>query len=349
MKIRALFKKYWGYILAFVSSLVVISILFYLQGVAPFGGKSLLTIDFFHQYGPMLGELFDRIKSHSSLLYSFNMGMGLPFYRNFFNYLSSPFNILMLLFNHKELLTSFSVIVLVKLCFSTFFMYMFLKKKVGLSNVLTVCLSLLYSFSAYFAAYYWNIMWLDGMVFLPLIVYGLERMLIQRKPLVYVLSLSIMMFANYFIAYMICIFLVLYFIIFIESLLPIPRSFTSSAVSALLSSICKISFFFWSILVYFTALYFTFPSKIDFKGFIVSFFMVSTMISGTIVVTVILSTDLEAGMVADFVFNSCEYILLDPIVRKIANKTILNKFVCKGLNTIFVKIRVVYCQGKITY
>lgn len=47
MKIKALFKKYWGYILAFVSSLVVISILFYLQGVAPFGGKSLLTIDFF--------------------------------------------------------------------------------------------------------------------------------------------------------------------------------------------------------------------------------------------------------------------------------------------------------------
>ena len=58
------------------------------------------------------------------------------------------------------------------------------------------------------------IMWLDGMVFLPLIVYGLERMLIQRKPLVYVLSLSIMMFANYFIAYMICIFLVIYFILF---------------------------------------------------------------------------------------------------------------------------------------
>lgn len=49
---------------------------------------------------------------------------------------------------------------------------------------------------------------------MPLIVYGLERMLIQRKPLVYVLSLSVMMFANYFIAYMICIFLVIYFIIF---------------------------------------------------------------------------------------------------------------------------------------
>lgn len=215
MKIKTLFRKYWGYVLAFVSALVIISILFYLQGVAPFGGKSLLTIDFFHQYGPMMGELFDRIKNHSGLLYSFSMSMGLPFYRNFFNYLSSPFNILMVLFSHKELLTSFSVIVGVKLGFSTLFMYIFLKKKIKLSNIITICLSLAYSFSAYFTAYYWNIMWLDGMVFLPLIVYGLERMLIERKPLVYVVSLSIMMFANYFIAYMICIFLVIYFVIFL--------------------------------------------------------------------------------------------------------------------------------------
>ena len=84
MKIRALFKKYWGYILAFVSSIVVISILFYLQGVAPFGGKSLLTIDFFHQYGPMLGELYDRVRGGGNLIYSFTMGMGIPFFRNFF-------------------------------------------------------------------------------------------------------------------------------------------------------------------------------------------------------------------------------------------------------------------------
>ena len=215
MKIKTWFKKYWGYLLAFSGALVVISVLFYLQGVAPFGGKSLLTIDFFHQYGPMMGELFDRIKSHSSLLYSFNMSMGLPFYRNFFNYLSSPFNILMLLFSHKEILTSFSIIIGVKLGFSTLFMYMLLKKKIRISNVMSVCLALVYSFSAYFTAYYWNIMWLDGMVFLPLIVYGLERMLISRKPLVYVASLSIMMFANYFLAYMICIFLVIYFIIFL--------------------------------------------------------------------------------------------------------------------------------------
>jgi hypothetical protein len=38
-----------------------------------------------------------------------------------------------------------------------------------------------------------------------------------------------------------------------------------------------------------------------------------------------------------FLVISCEYKLQVPIVRKIDNKTILNKFVFKGINAIFVK------------
>ncbi|GAA3778042.1 hypothetical protein GCM10022423_37180 [Flavobacterium ginsengiterrae] len=41
-------------------------------------------------------------------------------------------------------------------------------------------------------------------------------------------------------------------------------------------------------------------------------------------------------------FISCEYELPHPIVRKNDIKTILNKFVCKGLNTIFVKLWLVF-------
>jgi len=42
------------------------------------------------------------------------------------------------------------------------------------------------------------------------------------------------------------------------------------------------------------------------------------------------------------VFISCEYNLPHPSVRKNDNKTILNKFVCKGLNAIFVKVWLVF-------
>lgn len=208
-------KKNYILLTTILCAILVISGVYCLQEVAPFGKKSLLTIDFFHQYGPMLGELVDRIRNGQNLIYSFYMGMGLPFFRNFFNYLSSPFNIILFLFNHSDLIMSYSVIIGLKAVAAAGTMNYYLRKKFNDNkNLFFIALSLLYAFSAYFTAYYWNIMWLDGMVFLPLITLGIEYIVNDKKPLLYILSLAIMLFANYFIAYMLCIFSVLYFVIY---------------------------------------------------------------------------------------------------------------------------------------
>jgi glutaminase len=54
------------------------------------------------------------------------------------------------------------------------------------------------------------------------------------------------------------------------------------------------------------------------------------------------SVGCDNGIEILLVAGSWEYVLANPIVRKIADKTILNKFVCKGINTIFVKCGVVF-------
>ena len=202
------------YLLTFLTSLVAISILFILNGVSPFGKKSLLCIDFFHQYGPMLGELRDRILSGKGLLYSFNMGLGLPFFRNFLNYMASPFNIIILLFTKRGLLTSYSVIIGLRAIISSVTMVYFLSKKFKTKDLKLIPIGIMYAFSAYYSAYYWNIMWIDGMLFLPLITLGIEYIVKEHKWKFYTISLSIMLISNYFIGYMICIFSVLYFIIY---------------------------------------------------------------------------------------------------------------------------------------
>lgn len=209
-----IWKKYNYLAICALCTAVVISIIYYFQKVSPFGDNSLLTIDFFHQYGPMLGELWDRITGGSNLIYSFNMGLGLPLFRNFFNYLSSPFNILLFLFNRNNLLTSYSIIIGLKVVVSSLTMCYFLSKKVD-NKYLAIPLSLLYTFCAYFGAYYWNIMWLDGLVMLPLITLSIEKLIEKDTSLLYIFSLAIMLFANYFIGYMICIFSLLYFITYL--------------------------------------------------------------------------------------------------------------------------------------
>lgn len=214
-KLKKMIKDYkWIYITFFVSS-IVISIIYALSKIAPLGNNSMLDVDFYHQYGPLLNELYDRIQSGKSLLYSFNTGGGIPFYRNFLNYLSSPFNLIMFIFKKDNIVISFSIIIALKVIFASTFMSCYLKKTFKKDNVLLVVFSILYSFSGYFCAYYWNIMWLDGMVFLPLIMLGINKIVDDDSPLFYTIFLSIMLFSNYFIAYMICIFSVLYFLAYL--------------------------------------------------------------------------------------------------------------------------------------
>ncbi|MBR6073346.1 MAG: YfhO family protein [Bacilli bacterium] len=202
------------YVLTFITSLVTISIIFMLNKVTPFGGKSLLCVDFYHQYGPMLGELYDRLHGSGGFLYSFSMGLGLPFFRNFLNYLSSPFNLLMLFFSRNNLVTSYTFIIGLKAVIASCTFVYYISKKVNNKELYLIPLGLLYAFSAYYAAYYWNIMWLDGIVFLPLITLGIEKLVKEGKWKFYTISLAIMLISNYFIGYMICCYSVLYFIIF---------------------------------------------------------------------------------------------------------------------------------------
>ena len=163
----------------------------------------------------MLAEFYDRITSGENLIYSFNTGLGLPFFRNFFNYLSSPLNLLILLFKRENIVMSYSLIIGLKSILSSITCTYYLKRKLDLNKYLSIPLGLLYAFSAYFTAYYWNIMWIDGMYMLPVITLGIENIINKNNGLLYTISLSLMLYINYFIGYMLCIFSCIYFVLYL--------------------------------------------------------------------------------------------------------------------------------------
>lgn len=214
-KISNLIKNNKPIVVTFIISLFIIGFIYDLNEVTPFGNRSLLCVDFFHQYGPMLGGLYNKITKLENIIYSFNIGLGIPFFRNFLNYLSSPFNVLLFLFNKENLLTSFSFIIGLKACLASTNMLYYLNKKFKRKDCALIPLAISYGFSQYFAAYYWNIMWLDGLVFLPLIILGIENIVNNNKWKLYFISLTIMLLSNYFIGYMICIFSCIYFILYL--------------------------------------------------------------------------------------------------------------------------------------
>lgn len=183
-------------------------------GVWPLGDRSVMTVDMHHQYAPMLDKLRDMLLHGGSPFYSFEIGVGTSFLPLFAYYLASPFNLLLLLFPEHLLTEAILVITLLKnaLCaafFAACVQYIYRRRSPFLP-----ALALMYSMMMYMLAYSWNIMWLDGVMMLPLVILFFERMMRTGRIAGYALSLAYTLFVNYYLGFMICVFLVLYYIAF---------------------------------------------------------------------------------------------------------------------------------------
>ncbi len=202
----------WFYpVLSGVLSLAAMFVVYTFVGMWPFGEKTGMMVDMHHQYAPLLSGLRDDLLSGDVSLYSFEVGLGANYLSLGAYYLASPFNLLLLLFPENLLAEGILFITLLKnaLCgglFALCVQQLFRKRALHIPAV-----AVMYSLMMYLIAYSWNLMWLDVVMILPLVVLGFERLMRSGKYLTYLLSLTYALFTNYYLAFMLCIFLVLYY------------------------------------------------------------------------------------------------------------------------------------------
>ena len=215
IKNNPLFKKGFGIrycLLAAFCTAAIMTVVYYCYDLAPFGDVTILRMDLYHQYGPLFAELYERVTDFDSLLYSWNSGGGSSFLGNLYNYLSSPFAIVMLIFGHKNMPEAIATMIFLKSAFASFSFSYYLTKKNNTFSPLVSAFGVLYACSGYFIAYYWNVMWLDSFYLFPLVMLGIDYLITQRKMKLYVITLALTILTNYYMGYMVCIFSVLYFI-----------------------------------------------------------------------------------------------------------------------------------------
>lgn len=192
----------------------VMMLVFYCYDLFPFGETTILRMDLYHQYGPLFAEFYDRVTNLQSFLYSWQTGLGSPFLGNFFNYLSSPTAIIMLLLGHENMPEAIAGMIITKAALSAGTFTYFLKKSQGRHDYTSAAFGLLYAMCGYFVAYYWNVMWIDAMVYFPLVVLGIENIINKRNPRLYIAFLALTLLSSYYMGYMTCIFSVLYFLVY---------------------------------------------------------------------------------------------------------------------------------------
>ena len=191
-------------LMAFFGVSTVLLIIAMARGYAPFGDSSLLMNDAIHQYYPLFGQYRDRILNGDGIFYSAGGGLGFNFYALWTYYLSSPLNLLILLFPSGEMDAAMDMLIMLKTALAAGTFAYYLEWKVAKRRVSILPFAFGYALSTFMIGYGYNIMWLDSIMLLPILLMGLEKL--------YTLALALSLWCSFYIGFMVCLFAVIWFL-----------------------------------------------------------------------------------------------------------------------------------------
>ncbi len=211
--VKAFLKKNYGYFLSFLIPLIILLLAFGIKGVTFWGPNSLVYSDMESQYLSFLSFLQNVLLEGKSLFYSFSNGLGGETLSIFTYYLNSPLNLLLLFFNKIDLNYFLMFLVLFKISLCGLTMFYFLKKSFpNMKQYNILIFSLSYSLMSFSIANYFNIIWFDVIYLLPLLLGQLDNIIDGKSSIGYGLILFLSILCNYYMSYIVCLFLCIYFI-----------------------------------------------------------------------------------------------------------------------------------------
>lgn len=216
MKIRILKNYYFIYLCAFSILFLFAFFWFFINGKSFISNGDGIqqhynSLVYFGQY---VREIIITLLSEHRLVipkWDFSLGMGADIYTTLHYYaIGDPLNLLYVVTptKYSELLYDFLFILRLFLAGLTFSVYMRSFKK---SNFSVLCGSLIYLFCAYvFAIPVVHPYFLNPMIYLPLLLLGIEKIYSNRSPILFVITVFVSAVSNFYFFYMLSILIFLY-------------------------------------------------------------------------------------------------------------------------------------------
>ncbi len=210
LKIRKTVVSVLPYSIAFLLAFGIGVITYFVLGIAPFGDKTIISMDLWAQYFPMYAEK-QQMDSLADLFWSWNGGLGFNQWAQSAYYTNSIFALLLPLISLDGLVSFIDWLAVVKIALSAVTCLGFLRYKLRSSSPFLIGGAVAYATSAYMLAFIQQIMWTDCMIYLPLLLLGLDRLVHRKKPLLYTLMLAAVLITNFYIGFAVCVFCCIYF------------------------------------------------------------------------------------------------------------------------------------------
>ncbi|KXT76106.1 ABC transporter, permease protein [Streptococcus sp. DD12] len=190
------------------------ALVLYSRGIYWNSNTTILVSDAFHQYAIFASTFSRMLHGEGSLFYTFTSGAGLNFYALIGYYLGSLFSFVYYFFTAESMANGIYLITLLK--FGTIGLttsYSLQKIYPKLPFKALLLLSTSYSLMSFATSQLEINMWLDVFMILPLIILGLHQLITQKKTNLYFVTLTLLFIENYYLGYMVAIFLFFYFLV----------------------------------------------------------------------------------------------------------------------------------------
>lgn len=191
---------------------VILAFAYFSIGIYPGSARSLLASDSFTQYANFHAAFHNLLHGEQSVFYTWSGSLGLNNWAFMAYYLNGLFTFFVYFFDNSRMPDTLYFLTLLKfgmmgVSFWIFAFHTF--KKLG--RVFWPIMSTAYALMAFSVAYSEVIMWLDALIYLPLIVLGIHRLMDQDKPMLLFYTYLLLFLSNFYMAFMVGIFTVLYF------------------------------------------------------------------------------------------------------------------------------------------
>ena len=187
-------------------------LIFLLDMIFPGGDMYFVNSDGAYQY-IQYHTYLGKILKTGWQTYSFKLGLGDQLMPTIAYYCASPDNLLLAVIPSTMVPYFLNITSILKIGLTGLFSYLCLTKYANKKeDQITVILSITYALSSGVLVYWYNYMWQNSIMILPLIALGIKKLVRERKVSLYMISLFLGIWCNYYIGIILCIFSILYLI-----------------------------------------------------------------------------------------------------------------------------------------
>ena len=207
------FKAQYGFFIIPLFVFITFGVALSTFGIWPFGKTIMASYDMLAQVCPILEHFFDVLSGESGLFHTFHLGGGMDMFGILAYCAVSPFTFMFLLAGEGGSIYMVSIVMPLKITCIGISGFLFLKRYFkGLPQYLQLVLALLYAYSGYMYVANTYIIWMDIMMWMPLLVGGFIEFSRHGKIRWLVLGLTVNVYCCFSI---VCFSFLLLFPIFV--------------------------------------------------------------------------------------------------------------------------------------